>query len=305
MRIAFATTGPEVIGHDDVDRPLHEAAFHRTDMELDYCVWWDPTVPWERYDLVVIRSTWDYVPRVVEYRQWLATLDLLGTLRNGAALVRWNLDKRYLLQLASAGVPVIPTRIATAPDLLEEMLDGGGEVVVKPVLSAGSLDTGRFAAHDPGALDLGRRILAAGVPVMVQPAVPSVAHEGEISAVLFSGRFSHAFRKGPMLALGGGVLDGYELLEPVSLTPAQGRLVRSTLDAVDRIATRELGVSEPPLYARVDLVRMEEGGDALLEVELNEPSFFLSTDPDAADRFAVAVQHEVMVSRQQRDQTQP
>ncbi len=296
MRIAFATTGPEIIGHDDVDRPLHESAFERAGMELDYCPWWEPTVPWERYDLVVIRSTWDYVPRIVEYRQWLATMDRLGTLRNSAALVAWNLDKRYLLQLASAGVPVIPTRIATAPDQLEGLLNGAGEVVVKPVLSAGSLDTGRFAADDPKALELGRRILVPGTPVMVQPAIPSVAVEGELSAVLFRGRFSHAFRKGPMLALGGGGLDGYELIGPVSLTPEQASLVGSAVDAVVQMATHEFGEHEPPLYARVDLVRMEEGRDAVLEVELNEPSFFLSTDADAADRFAVAVHREVMAS---------
>ena len=295
MRIAFATTVPEVLGNDDVDRPLHEAAFALAEMELDYCVWSDPTVRWDRYDLVVIRSVWDYVPHIDRYRRWLSSMDLLGTLRNPAPLVTWNLDKRYLIELEAAGVPVIPTRVATSPEeLIDRLSSVDQEVVVKPVLSAGSVDTGRFAADDSNAAELGRRILGNGSPVMVQPAVPSVATEGEISAVLFAGQLSHAFRKGPMLALGGEVLDGYRGLESVSLTADQYRVAKKAMAAVNQIAAAELGVMLPLLYARVDLVRTEDNRAAVLEVELNEPSFFLATDTGAADRFAAAVYRAVV-----------
>jgi hypothetical protein len=295
VRIAFATTVPEVVGDDDVDRPRHEAAFALAEMELDYCVWSDPRVPWNQYDLVVIRSVWDYVPHIDRYRRWLSSMDLLGTLRNPAALVTWNLDKRYLIELGAAGVPVIPTRVVTSPEGLVDCLSlGDHELVVKPVVSAGSVDTGRFAADDPNAVELGRRILRNGTPVMVQPAVASVAAEGEISAVFFGGRLSHAFRKGPMLALGGDVLDGYGGLESVSLTAGQDLVAKKTLAAVNQIASAQLGVILPLLYARVDLVRMEDNRDVVLEVELNEPSFFLSTDPHAADRFAAVVRREIL-----------
>ena len=191
------------------------------------------------------------------------------------------------------GVPVIPTRICPSPEqLIEALAADEGEVVVKPVVSAGSADTGRFDPGDPKALALGRRILGHGMPVMVQPAVPSVATEGEVSAVLFGGGLSHAFRKGPMLALGGAVIDGYQSLEKVVLTPQQDQVVRRSVDAVSRIGADQLGVSVPPLYARVDLVRTEKGDDVVLEVELNEPSFFLTLDAGAADRFAAAVRRE-------------
>ncbi len=294
MHIAFATTVPEVLGHDDVDRSLHEAAFARADLSLDHHVWWDPDVPWDRYDLVVIRSTWDYVPRQHEYRRWLSSMESLGTLRNPPSLVAWNLDKRYLLDLERAGVAVIPTRIATTPDELMGILDlGEAEVVVKPVVSAGSVDTGRFEVGDPSAAALGRHILDGGTPVMVQPAVPSVATEGEVSAVLFGGSLSHAFRKGPMLALGGGVLDGYDALERVELTAEQDRVVTNAIEALSGFAAAEFGMTGPPLYARVDLVRLDDGRNVVLEVELNEPSFFLTTDATAADRFAVAVRRDV------------
>ena len=111
MTVAFVTTAPEVLGHEDVDRPLYEAAFARAGLALDHRVWWDPDVRWDRYDLVVVRSPWDYVVRVGEYRRWLRSMDQLGTLRNPAAVVEWNLDKRYLTELGSAGVAVISTRI--------------------------------------------------------------------------------------------------------------------------------------------------------------------------------------------------
>ncbi len=91
VRIAFATTTPEVLGYEDIDRPLHEEAFARAGVGLDHCVWWDPEIEWNRYDLVVIRSTWDYVSRLEEYRQWLWSVDRLGILRNPAELVAWNI----------------------------------------------------------------------------------------------------------------------------------------------------------------------------------------------------------------------
>jgi hypothetical protein len=296
VRIAFATTTPEVLGHADLDRSLHEEAFAKAGVTLDHCVWWDPDVNWGRYDLVVIRSPWDYVPRLREYRQWLRAVGRLGTLRNPAAVVEWNIDKRYLLELGLAGVPVIATRIATSNEELAAILGSTtGEMVIKPVISAGSVDTGRFEVDDPGAIELGQRILGGGTPVMVQPAVPSVAVDGEVSTVLFGGQISHTFRKGTILALGGGFRghDYEEHVEAEALSAEQERVVTTAVDAVARIASDRLGVVRPLLYARVDVVREEDGRASVLEVELNEPSFFLSVDAGAGDRFVAAVLRQV------------
>ncbi len=296
MRIAFATTGPEVLHGADRDRPLHEEAFARSGIDIDYCVWWDPEVEWGRYDLVVIRSPWDYVSRLDEYRRWLRAVDRLGTLRNPAPLVEWNIDKRYLLDLAAMGVPVIPTRVASSEEALVTALAWpAGERVVKPVISAASADTGRFAAGDPGAMALGRHVLRRGMSVMVQPAVASVASEGETGTVLFGGTASHSFRKGPSLALGGG-LHGRGYQEHVAAErpgAAQEQVVRQAIEAVRRIAIERFGVAGPLLYARVDLVRDDDGRELVLEVELNEPSFFLTVDDRAADRFVSATMAQV------------
>ena len=221
-----------------------------------------------------------------------AALDPLGTLRNPADLVVWNLDKRYLSELAAGGVPVIPTRFVTSREELVEAIESlPEEIVVKPVISAGSRMTGRFHADDPRAVALGEQILVGGVAVMVQPAVHSVATGGETSAVLFDGEVSHSFRKAPILALGGGLIgDRYtEQVTPSVLSDQQHAAVVTAARCVADVAEERFGITMPVLYSRVDLVSMDDGREVVLEVELAEPTFFLGVDPGAADRFAAAV----------------
>jgi len=288
-RVAFATAPPEVLGTDDTDRPWHEAACRAAGIALDHAVWSDPSVDWAGYDLVVVRSTWDYVARLDDFRGWLDRMDRLGTLCNPAAVVEWNLDKRYLADLAAAGVPVVPTLVCgDAGTVADALAATAGEVVVKPVVSAGSRDTGRFVPGDPAAAHLAASILDGGTPVLVQPAVASVATDGEVSTVLFGGAISHSVRKGPLLALGGGLVGGTyaERLAPEPLTPSRRAVVEAASVAVGRVAADRTGRDEPLLYARVDVVTLDDGTDAVLEVELAEPAFFLDSDPDAAGRFA-------------------
>lgn len=307
-RIAFATAPPEYLGSDDADRPLHEESAAAAGIELDHLVWSDPSAAWDRYDLVVVRSTWDYLDHLEAYGTWLAAMDELGTLHNPGRVIAWNLDKRYLLELAAAGVPVIPTRVCADRDDVADALAHAsadalapcwtgrtGEVVVKPVVSAGSKLTGRFASEDPAARALATQILASGTAVLVQPAVPSVATDGEVSTLVFGGAVSHTVRKGPLLALGGGLVGGTytERITPEDLTPARRALVESAVGAVGRLVGDRFGVTESLLYARVDVVTLDDGTDVVLEVELAEPAFFLDTDPDAASRFAAEIARRV------------
>lgn len=288
-RVAFATSPADYLGADDADRSHHEGAAAAAGFELDHLVWSDPAAAWERYDLVVVRSTWDYLDHLEAYLAWLAAMDGLGTLHNPGRVIAWNLDKRYLLELVALGVPVIPTCVcADRDDVLDALGGGPGEVVIKPVVSAGSRLTGRFAPDDGGALALAEQILASGTAVLVQPAVASVATEGEVSTLVFGGALSHTVRKGPLLALGGGLVGGTycERITPEVLTPQRRAVVERTVDAVARLVGERFGVTEALLYARVDVVTLDDGTDVVLEVELAEPGFFLDADPTAAGRFA-------------------
>ena len=115
-----------------------------------------------------------------------------------------------------------------------------------------------------------------------------MATEGEVSTLVFGGAVSHTVRKGPLLALGGGLVGGTytERITPEVLTPARRALVEDTISAVHRLVADRFGVTGSLLYARVDVVTPDDGTDVVLEVELAEPAFFLDADPDAASRFA-------------------
>jgi glutathione synthase/RimK-type ligase-like ATP-grasp enzyme len=298
MRIAFATTSSDVLEGDlDLDRVHHEVSFAKAGIVLDYCIWWDPAVSWNDYDLIVIRSTWDYVERLEEFREWLRRLDSLGTLRNPAPVVEWNLDKSYLLELHAEGLPIVPTRIVSkVTEIPAALMAITGDVIVKPTISAGSRNTGRFSNDDPRALQLSRQVLADGMAVMIQPCVPSVTDTGEVSAVLFNGAVSHVVRKGPILALGGEFLNGSydEKVQPETLTSQQQRIVERTSELLRRFSVERFGLTDEFLYARIDMVTLEDGEDVVLEVELAEPTLFLSVDRDASERFVDAVTRQAI-----------
>lgn len=293
MRVAYVTTDLERIGLEDPDRAYHGPAAEAAGLALDHPRWGDPAVDWATYDLVVLRSPWDYTTRQRAFLAWLDRVERLAPVHNPPAVVRWNLDKHYLADLAAAGVPVIPTAFADDEDAVEAALRAHGDapVVVKPSVSAGSRHTGRFAADAPAARALARTILAEGRSVMVQPFARSVDDEGEMALVHVDGSFGHAFRKGAMLAEDGGLRGGghRENVHPATPTPAQRAAARAVEAAAAVLCRERFGVRDPLLYARYDLVTLDDGSPALLEAELFEPCFFLQVAPASARLLAEAV----------------
>ncbi len=292
-QIAFVTTDTAQVAAEDTDRHVHDEAFASLGIGLDHKNWWDVSVDWETYDLIVIRSTWDYCDRLDEFFAWLDRVDVLGTVLNPPPIIRWNIDKRYLVDLAACGVPVVPTTVHDTVASAQADLAGRGsaEVVVKPAISAGSRMTGRFTADDPKAVQLAVSIIDDANAAMVQPAIASVAERGEIGAVMIDGTYSHAFSKGPILASGGGVIGGAykEEIERAEPTAAEFDVVDRAASAVASICRQRFGVTEPLLYGRYDLALLGDGSPVILEAELFEPHLFLHTGDGAADRFAKAV----------------
>jgi glutathione synthase/RimK-type ligase-like ATP-grasp enzyme len=280
--IAFATYAGLPDGDDDV--PALTAALATLGIPAEPVVWDDPAAEWGRYDLVVIRSTWDYS---VRWEEFLAWADTVPRLFNGADVLRWNTDKRYLRELAAADVPVVETRWD-----LDEVPADWDEYVIKPAVSAGSADTARWRQGEEEAARshlLGLR--SAGRTVMVQPYLSAVDAVGETALLFCDGEFSHAARKAPILAAGAGVQtvvdrddDPREQISPAEATPAELAVAHQALAAV-----RETLGSDDLLYARVDLIPGADGSPVLLELELTEPSLFLRHAPGAADRFAQAI----------------
>jgi glutathione synthase/RimK-type ligase-like ATP-grasp enzyme len=288
-RIALA--GVETAWQDDADAPLLLGALADHGAHAETVDWDDLSVDWGLFDLVVIRSTWNYTDHLADFLAWTERVDAGTTLANDAGVVHWNTDKRYLADLADAGVPIVPTTFvepgASDPGSAIEAMGDGRSLVVKPTVSAGARDTARYepdryadaAAHV-------KRLCDAGRGVMVQPYLGSVEHSGETGMVFFGGGFSHAFAKGPLLTAGSAAVSGLfapEQISPRGTAPEEIELA----DQVLSVAGRLLGGSDL-LYARVDVLVDDQGQPVLLELELTEPSFFLHTDPGAARRAAEA-----------------
>ena len=253
--------------------------------------WDDAAIDWSGFDLVLLRSTWDYTLRLPEFLAWIERVATLTRLLNPPEVVRWNTDKHYLGDLARAGVPVVSSTFvepgADAAAALAAFLAADAsraDVVVKPCIGAGSRDAQRHAAAAPTtAVAHMQRLLDAGRSVLLQPYLDRVDAEGETALLFCEGTFSHAIRKGPLLRRGEGPTRALFAPEHIqSRTPGADEL------AIAGRALAKLPFAPPLLYARVDLLRDAHGQPVVLEFELTEPSLFFASAPGSVERFAAA-----------------
>ncbi|HET6732840.1 ATP-grasp domain-containing protein [Mycobacterium sp.] len=218
-------------------------------------------------DLVILRAAWDYIDRLDEFLAWTARVPHL---LNAPAVVAWNTDKRYLADLAAAGVPTVPSRFFSPG---EKLRLPKGEVVVKPAVGAGSVGALRFSDVD-AAREHATVLQDQGRTVLVQPYDPRV-EDGETALVFLHGQQSHAFTKAPILPPPGQrpVFDESGTYAEESLTPAEPDFeLWDVGHAALAAAAAHLGIgADEFLYARVDV--LGGAGDVqLLELELVEPS---------------------------------
>lgn len=281
-RVALVTC--EMFPDLEDDDQLLRTALRDRDLLVDAVRWDDADADWSAYDLVVLRSPWDYTARRGAFVAWAHSVPRLA---NPAAVVEWNTDKHYLRELAAAGLPVTPT------DFVEPgqpwTPPAAGEWVVKPAISAASLDTGRYRLPEQASLAIthARRLTDAGRTVMIQPYLTAVDTAGETSVLMTPDAtgeltYSHAIRKGP-------ILTGPDTQRPHS-EYTEETSGRTPTDAELSVAARAVAAAPGPLlYARVDMIPGADGEPVLLELELTEPSLFLRHDPDAAPRLADAI----------------
>jgi glutathione synthase/RimK-type ligase-like ATP-grasp enzyme len=287
-RIALATTS--AARKVDEDHAPLAAALEALGMIVEAPSWDDTEVDWKRYDLVLPRSTWNYTNDYPKFLRWLDQVTRDSWLLNAAATVRWSTHKRYLLDLAAAGLATVATTVSapgeawSAPNV--------AEYVVKPAIGAGSRGARRFLARDELAARAHAAALhAEGREVITQPYLDDVDTYGETAMVYFEGRFSHAVRKGPLLTLGHNSDPDLFLAEQMSVR-APSAAERALADQVLAwLAPRNL------LYARVDLIRDRIGAPRILELELAEPSLFLAHAPGSATRLADAIERRLTQRR--------
>jgi hypothetical protein len=269
--------------YPDADWQLLRTALEDRGALVERWSWDDDAAPWDAADLVVVRSTWDSVDRPEEFLEWIRGTSSLVALANPAEVMTWNLDKRHLLDVEDAGLPVVPTLWSRpgdgwrAPDY---------EFVVKPAISGGGRSTARYEPHEQAQArahvdDLHR----AGQVVMTQRYLEAVDDTGEMKMVFIGGRFSHSTCIGPLLDRGTGVLET-PWDKPVHITVEEPSDEQRQLGEAIISYVRERH-DVHPVYARVDVVGRSR--PQLLELELVDPSLSLWARPIAADDLAEAV----------------
>ncbi len=238
---------------------------------------WTDAIEKDRARLVMPSLAWGYHGRQDEWFGFLDGLERDGVrVANPAATMRWNSTKTYLVELAEKGAPVVPTHAhdALTLDHVHAAFDAFGvdEVVVKPQVSAGSHETIRVKRH--GSLEGGP-----SGPALIQPFLPAVGEEGELSLFFFDGHFSHAVTK--------VAVDG-----DFRVQPQFGGQVSEIAPEPEALHAAEMvlkAAGQPLTYARVDLIRGLEHTPQLMELEVIEPDLFLQHAHDGGAAFAAAV----------------
>jgi glutathione synthase/RimK-type ligase-like ATP-grasp enzyme len=293
-RIALVTA---IAAHAlDDDMPPLLASLQEAGLHADVRAWDDLTVSWSRYDIVLLRSPWDYTMRLDAFLAWCERISSITTLLNPLDVVRWNTDKRYMAQLESIAIAIVPTDFGVPGDdaakLIAECLathPDAAEIVIKPTVGAGSRDAKRhrrdavaaMRQHVQGLFDKGRGVL-------LQPYLPSVDSAGETALMYFDGIYSHAIRKGALLRPDEDATRALFAAEHIqSRIPDADE--RALADRIIAALPQLVDTDYPLAYARVDLIRAADGSPCVLELELAEPSLFLATDADAGARFAAVL----------------
>jgi glutathione synthase/RimK-type ligase-like ATP-grasp enzyme len=247
---------------------------------------WDADAGWGSFAGCVLRSPWDYHHRLDEFLDWVRRVGAETRVWNPPAVVADNAHKRYLLGLADAGVPVVPTTVLPRRSdvTADVLLDGHGDLVVKPAVSAGAHRTHRVRAAGDLPADELTALLDAG-DVLLQPFVRSIATHGETAVVWLDGGPAHAWRKRPadgdfrvQLEHGGNETT-------VEAAPAELAVAEAAMATV-------LGAGHDVLYGRVDLVELE-GEPHVMELELIEPDLRLREHPASLAWLAAAVARRV------------
>jgi hypothetical protein len=245
---------------------------------------WRSREEWSRYDVVIVRSTWDYQDYPQAFDDALRDIASSGAcLCNPLDLMRWNMRKTYLREMAASGVSLAPTIWDAAPDpariraYFDEL--ASDELVIKPVIGANADHAYRFRRDSDSALLDRIAAVYQDRALLVQPFLENVVAEGEFSLIYVGGELSHTILKTPKQGDFRVQEEHGGIITPVQAEPALVAAGAAAMAALPLV----------PLYARADYVRMPDGVFAMMELELIEPALYFRMDAAAPERFAAAV----------------
>ena len=283
----------------DEDLPPLSAALDAAGIAHRVVYWDEAFVDWSHYRAVLIRSPWDYIDKLPEFLAWAKHVSEQTELLNPLPVITSNTDKHYLDVLAQQGIHTVPSRFIEpeqhAEDGLHAFLDSfaHAEFVVKPAVGAGSKDAQRYGREDvDAALMHIKRLQLKNRSTLLQPYLSKVDDAGETALMYFNGVYSHAIRKGPLLKRDEGPTEKLFAPEEI-MARVPGEDEMALAEQVIAALPALFGLDGPLAYARIDLLRDEDGRPCLLELELTEPSLFFNYADGAAERFVAALKHRL------------
>lgn len=260
-------------------------ALREQGLSVKRLAWDDPEQDWSRVRGAMLRSTWDYSQRSDEFEAWLDKAGQQTLLFNRYDLLRWNMDKHYLRDLAEQEVAIVPSVFVAKGQQMDLLAlaqrFGWNEVIIKPVVSAAARDTLRLDLQQPQVAQQALNAASARDATIVQPFLPSVLLQGELSLIVIGGEVCHAVRKTPRPG-------------DFCVQDDHGGQVMPYIANAEEIAFAEQAVAACPvlpLYARVDVLRDQQGRLRLLELELIEPELFFRFNPLAAASLAQQIRN--------------
>lgn len=253
--------------------------------------WSDSTFDWSTTRFVLFRTTWDYFERFKQFNKWLAITSKKTTFINSLNLITWNLDKHYLSELQSKGVHVVETYFLNRGESssLSEIFNAHNltEAVLKPVVSGAARHTYRINEHNVEAHNQIFEELIEEEDMMFQPFQESIISKGEVAYVIIDGKFTHAVLKrskpGDFRVQDdfGGTVHDYE--------PMEGE--------IDFVEKAIAACPELPVYARIDVIRDNEGKLAVMELEIIEPELWFRRNPVSAQLLAERISSMIKFSQ--------
>ena len=296
MSLDVALVSCRDLPEPDLDAAPLAAALTTAGLSSHVAAWNDPQVDWAAARLTVLRSCWNYPRHADAFMTWAEATASVTTLLNPLPVLRWNIHKRYLLDLESHGIPVTPTVLVTRGSdatLAQIRRDRGWQaLVVKPAVSAASFRTVLVTPEQNAAGEEHLRRLVAERDTLVQAYLPSVEEYGERALIWVKGRLTHAIRKTPRLS----GQDEAVSSEAVPVAEAEAELAREVMAALDDIIDApeaSTPIQDRLLYARVDVAPGPDGSPMVMELEMMEPSLYFNQGPAALERFVAGLKERL------------
>lgn len=285
--VSYADQGKYAADSLEDEETILLGCLRESGLDVHREIWTDKKVAWSGYDVVLLKSPWDYHEKYETFCRWMDNVKKSGArMLNPHNIVKWNSDKHYLQKIAMAGLNVIPSAIIERGELplLSSFFYqfGTDKLIVKPCVSAGARHTFTVTSQNLAERQALLAQLVKDEAFIVQPFIAEIEAEGEWSFIFLDGRFSHSVLKKPrngdfrVQQYHGGTADAVE---------AADKHIQSATAYVEQFA-------KGCLYARVDGILIDDELH-LMELELIEPYLFLGKHPEGYQRYTEAL-HNIL-----------